>query len=125
MAILPHTGPGGFDCTRELNWSHEEKVVARRAFELALQHELRLVIAEAKKRAQRIQQPSDLWDLERYLTRRRTEIDREFDYRYSVLISVFGELIRQGRLTEQDLQGLSKDKLDAIRRYADLNLRLA
>jgi integrase len=32
---------------------------------------------------QQIQQPSDLWDLEHYLTERRREIDRKYDYRYS------------------------------------------
>jgi hypothetical protein len=74
---------------------------------------------EAKKRAAEIQQPSDLWELERYLTERRTKIDRQYEYKYSVLIFVFGNLIRQGRLTEQELQGLNQDKLDAIQRYAN------
>jgi len=35
------------------------------------------------------------------------------------LITVFGDLIRQGRLSEQGLHGLSEDKLGAIRRYAE------
>jgi len=80
---------------------------------------------EAKKRAAKIQQPSDLWELERYLTERRTKIDRQYEYKYSVLIFVFGNLIRQGRLTEQELQGLNQDKLDAIWRYIEMDLRLA
>ena len=33
--------------------------------------------------ASQIQQSSDLWDLEHYLTQRRKEIDRKYDYRYS------------------------------------------
>lgn len=74
---------------------------------------------EAKKRAEKVRQPSDLWDLERYLTARRTQIDRQFDYRYSVLIFVFGDLIRRGRLNEQELQGLGEEKLASIRRYAE------
>jgi hypothetical protein len=32
---------------------------------------------------------------------------------------VFGNLIRQGQLNEQELQGLSEDKLVAIRRYVE------
>ena len=47
--------------------------------------ELEAVIRKAKERAERIEQPSHLWDLEHYLTRRRQEIDRKYDYRYSVL----------------------------------------
>jgi hypothetical protein len=65
-----------------------------------------------------IEQPSDLWELERYLTERRKEIDRQYDYRYSVLLSVFADLIQKGRLREQDLQGLSAEKLRHIHHMA-------
>jgi hypothetical protein len=49
------------------------------------------VIQEAKKMASQIRQSSDLWDLEHYLTQRRKEIDRKYEYRYSQLTQVFGE----------------------------------
>ena len=73
---------------------------------------------EAKKRAQQMRQGSELWDLESFLTQCRKQIDREFDYRYAVLIFVFGNLIRAGKLSEEELQGLSEAKLDTIRRFA-------
>jgi hypothetical protein len=56
--------------------------------------------------------------VERYLTERRKEIDRQYDYRYSVLLSVFADLIQKGRLREQDLQGLSAEKLRHIHHMA-------
>lgn len=105
---------------RDLDWSHAEKVIARKAFNLALRRELDAVIQEAKHRADKITQPSDLWDLELYLTRRRQTIDRTYEYRYSVLPRVFGNLIRKGRLSEDDLRGLSEDKIAYIRRVATL-----
>jgi hypothetical protein len=46
----------------------------------------------------------------------RREIDRRYDYRYSVLPLVFAHLLRDGRLTEDDLHGLGQGKLDLIRR---------
>jgi hypothetical protein len=125
MASSPRPGALGYDAIRDLEWSREEKAVARKAFDLALKRELEAVTFEAKNRAAKIQQPSDLWDLERYLTDRRTQIDHQYEYKYSVLIFVFGNLVRQGRLSEQELQGLNEDKLGAIRRYVELNLRLA
>src|ERR1700692_4040627 len=67
-------------------WSRSEKIIARTAFDAALGRELHEVIQEAKKMASQIQQSSDLWDLEHYLTQRRKEIDRKYDYRGSRLI---------------------------------------
>lgn len=119
MGSLPQTGAHSYGDIQNLKWSSTEKAVARKAFDLALQRELDAVVIEAKKRAEKIQEPSDLWDLEHYLTQRRTQIDRQFDYRYSVLVFVFADLIRCGRLSEQELHGLSEDKLASIRRYAE------
>jgi hypothetical protein len=105
---------------RELKWSAAEKAVARRAFDLALGREMETVIREAKDRAAKTEEPSQLWDLERWLTQRRQEIDRSYDYRYSVLLRVFARLLREGLLHEADLHGLGQDKLDRIRRVASL-----
>ena len=74
-------------------WSRSEKTFARKAFDAALGRELHEVIQEAKKMASQIQQSSDLWELEHYLTERRREINRKYDYRYSQLTHVFGRLL--------------------------------
>jgi hypothetical protein len=99
-------------------WSRSEKVIARTAFDAALGRELREVIQEAKMMASQIQQSSDLWDLEHYLTQRRKEIDRKYDYRYSQLTHVFGRLLYESRLNEEELRGLGEDKLKPIRSFA-------
>src|SRR5271166_419186 len=90
-------------------WSRAEKVIARTAFDAALGRELHEVIQQAKKMASQIQQSSDLWDLEHYLTQRRKEIDRKYDYRYSRLADVFGKLLHENRLSEDELRGLRED----------------
>jgi hypothetical protein len=99
-------------------WSRSEKVIARTAFDAALGRELHEVIQEAKKMAGQIQQSSDLWDLEDYLTQRRKEIDRKYDYRYSQLTHVFGRLLYEQRLREEELRGLREDQLKPIRSFA-------
>ena len=65
-----------------------------------------------------IQKSSDLWELEQYLTERRKEIDRKYDYRYSQLTHVFGRLLYENRLSEEDLRGLREEKLKSIRSLA-------
>jgi hypothetical protein len=99
-------------------WSRSEKALARKAFDAALGRELHEVIQEAKKMANQIQQSSDLWDLEHYLTQRRKEIDRKYDSRSSRLTDVLGRLLYENRLGEEDLRGLREDKLNSIRSFA-------
>ena len=105
---------------RDLRWSPAEKAIARKVFEKALLQELEAVVRETKEMAAKIEQVGDVWDLEHNLTKRRQEINREYDYRYSVLPEVFGNLIRKGRIREEDLRGLGDDKLDYIQAYSKL-----
>jgi hypothetical protein len=98
----------------QLRWSDAEKKIARRAFEKALQHELDELIQKVKEMARDIKEPSDLWKVEDYLTSRRKAIDSTYDYRYSQLPLVFGMLVRRGRISLEDLQGLGEDKLSYV-----------
>ncbi len=103
----------------ELRWSKSERTTARKAFDHALNQELQEVIQQARQMTAAIQQPSDLWELEHHLAQRRKEIDRKYKDRASKLRFVFGTLLHEGRLPEEDLQGLREDKLEEIRSYAD------
>jgi hypothetical protein len=103
---------------RDLKWSPAEKIVARKAFEQALQMEFKEIMAETKKMAEKIEEPSDVWGLERWLTQRRLAIDRKYDYRYSVLPLVFATLLKEGRVRENDLHGLGQEKFELIRHVA-------
>ena len=71
-----------------------------------------------RRSAARIREVPELWDLEHWLGEQRRRIDRDFDYRYSVLPVVFATLLRARQISEEDLCGLSPDKLDAIRHIA-------
>jgi hypothetical protein len=109
----------------EPSWSRSEKIVARKAYDAALGRELHEVIQETQKMASQIQQSSDLWDLEHYLTQRRKEIDRKYDYRYSQLTLVFGKLLYEKRLRDEELLGLGEDKLKSIRSVAQFLAKYA
>jgi len=102
----------------EPTWSRSEKAIARKAFDAALGRELHEVIQETKQKANQINESAELWELEHYLTQRRKEIDRKYDYRYSELTNVFGRLLHEGRLNEEELRGLGEDKLRSIRSSA-------
>ena len=58
----------------------------------------------------------DMWSIGDELRQRRRELEELLDYRYSQLTLVFARLILQGHLAEEQLKGLSEDKLVEIRR---------
>ena len=121
MATLPDPEfRNSYDSIRNLKGSGAEKAIARKVFEDALQQDLEATVWQVKKMAAKIEQPSDLWKLEQYLTRRRHEIDRQYDYRYSVLLFVFADLIRKGHIREDDLHGLSEEKVKHIRQMTQI-----
>ena len=102
----------------EPTWSKSEKAIARTAFDAALKRELQDVMRKTKQMANQIKEPADVWELEHYLTERRKEMDRKYDYRYSQLTQVFGRLLYEKRLGEEELGGLRENKLKSIRSFA-------
>jgi len=114
----PSATPNRFPYENEPMWSRSEKIIARKAFDAALKRELHEVMQEAKQIASQIQQPSDLWDLEHYLTEHRKDINRKYDTRGSRLKDVMGRLLYENRLGEVDLRGLGDEKMKSIRSFA-------
>ena len=110
--------------TRYVPWSPAEKKAARKAFDQALERHLSAIIAEARRRMANVVDPSDLWELETYLTQSRKTIDRTYQYRYSVLLRVFSMLLRDGWLKEADLVGLQSDKIAEIKDGAEAFRRI-
>jgi len=109
---------------RDFRWSSSEKKIARAAFDLAFKREIESVRCDVESMLEQSSDPNEIWRIHDHLTDKRREIDRKYDYRYSVLISVFGRLIHEGWLTEEDLSGLSHEKLEAIRCVVSLDREL-
>jgi hypothetical protein len=105
---------------RDLKWSDSEKKIARRAFDAAIQRERAAVMSRFKELAASASTPQEMWDVEDYLTKQRRQIDAKYDYRYLQLVFVFGRLLREQWVKEEELEGLSEEKLVYIRRIAGL-----
>ena len=101
-------------------WSTSEKKIARRVFDAALHRELAEVMQAFKSMAANAAEPADIWSTEEFLTKSRNAIDKKYDYRYSQLAFVFGRLLREGRISEQDLSGLSEEIMNIILRISSL-----
>jgi hypothetical protein len=100
-------------------WSKSEKEIARRAFNLAYTKECKAIEEELRKKVSELHDPKGLWGIHDYLSEKRRDTDRKYDYRYSVLPSVFASLLYEGWITLVDLKGLSEQKVDNIKRMAE------
>ncbi len=107
----------------DIKWSNAEKKIAREAFDRAYEQECAELLAKVHEMAASAQGPEDLWAIHNFLDDKRLETDEKYDYRYSVLIIVFSRLVREGRLTLDDLAGLREDKLAKIDGIAHFNSR--
>lgn len=57
---------------------------------------------------------SELWNVGSWFAERRRELDRKYDYYYSVLPSASAALVKQELISEKDLHGLSAERSDLI-----------
>jgi hypothetical protein len=103
----------------EAQWTKREKDIARKAFGAAYERECEAIYQKVREMAVGINDPAGLWRLLEYLTKIREEMDEKYDYRYSVLPFVFARLIHEGWLIQEDLAGLSDEKMMEIRRIAE------
>lgn len=98
----------------DIKWSKTEQRIARKAFEKAYERECADLVNKIRAKAGNITKPDDIWRLHDFLTRKRKEVDKKYDYRYLVLFLVFGQLIKDGWLDFKDLEGLAEEKIDRI-----------
>ena len=107
-----------YSTMRDLKWTAAEKAIARRAFDRVLQQELDAAIESTKRRAAKIREGSELWELERHLMQLRKEIDQKYAYKYNTVLLLFADLVREGTVNIDELRGFAEEKLAHIRRYA-------
>jgi hypothetical protein len=98
----------------EIIWSDTEQEIAQTAFQKAYQRETSTLIEHIKEQSVQITVLDDIWQMHDYLSARRHQIDGKYDYRYTSLIFVFAQLLKEGWLKLEDLNGLEKDKLAKI-----------
>ena len=98
-----------------IEWSKQEKQIARVAFDKALARECEQIVSSIRQQGSAVQSMDQVWALKDELNRLWREVPEKYDYRYSQLIWIFARLIREEWITLADLEGLGDDKLVRIR----------
>ncbi|WP_281261729.1 hypothetical protein [Aphanothece hegewaldii] len=98
----------------EITWTETEKEIAQQAFKKAYDREIMALIDYVQDQSDKIAKIEDVWYLHDFLSARRHQIDGKYDYRYSVLLFVFAQLLKEGWLYLEDIQGLEREKVSKI-----------
>jgi len=100
------------------NWTKAEKILARKAFDLALARQRQKLIDEVN--AFRAGSIDDVWMLSEKLKDAAKDMDSTFDFRYSMLWLVFPTLISKGLLAIEELDGLGSDKIAQFKQMLEI-----
>ena len=102
----------------DLKWTSGEKKVAHTAFEAALSRERAAIRHEIECMLRASDDGTEIWRVRDFLNDKAREFDQKYDFRYSVLISVFARLLAEGWLTLDDIAGLNRAKQELIREHS-------
>ena len=106
--------------TIQYKWTQLEKVIARRTFDRAYSKECTHIFNKVKVMLSNMKDPKEIWKIGDYLYKEQIKTSEKYDYRYSVLIMVFGRLMRDGLIEEPDLHGLEQEKIERIKFISSL-----
>lgn len=96
--------------TELAGWTVEEQSLAREVFNRAMARHVQALIADLQRRSATLGSAEDIWALHDFLSIRRHEIEGRFDLRLSGLLFVFADLVRDGLVSLEELEGLAADK---------------
>lgn len=105
---------------RYFDWSNAEKILAREAYDRAYERECNKILEKVRGMLYSMEDPKEIWKIYDYLRKNRRDMDSKYDYRYLILIIVFGKLMREGLILDSDIDKFSQDKIDAIKRIASI-----
>ncbi|WP_159789573.1 hypothetical protein [Sodalinema gerasimenkoae] len=98
----------------DIDWTTTEKDLAQAAFKKAYHREVAALVQEVQENVKEISGLDELWQLHDYLSARRHDIDGKYDYRDSMFLFAFSQLIKEGWLSLEELEGLHPSKRQKV-----------
>ena len=97
-----------------IGWNKTEEEIGQKALKKAYEREINDLIQTVRESAIQIVRLDDLWQLNDFLSAKRHHLDGKYNYSDSMLLFILAQLIQEGWLYLDDLEGLSQNKLTKI-----------
>jgi hypothetical protein len=97
------------------DWTSEEQVVARTAFELGKQRSITALITTLQEQSRKLDTPESIWKLHDHLSTERYLFEGRAEFDKSNVLFVLADMIKQRLITMDDLQGLDQTKVSKVK----------
>ena len=97
------------------DWTSEEELVARQAFELGKQRSVESLIQTLRDQSQKLDTPESIWSLHDFLSTERYQYEGRMEFDFSNILFSLADMIKQKLLQYDDLNGLNQVKLSKIK----------
>jgi len=96
--------------TELAGWTVAEQDLARSVFERAHQREVEVLIGRLRSQVAALSCAEHIWDLHDFLSLQRHAIEGRLEFRLEGLLFVFAGYVRDGLISQEELEGFSSDK---------------
>tara|TARA_B100000902_G_scaffold153900_1_gene150396 strand:+ start:335 stop:655 length:321 start_codon:yes stop_codon:yes gene_type:complete len=97
------------------DWTSEEELVARQAFELGKQRSVESLIQTLRDQSQKLDTPESIWSLHDFLSTERYQYEGRMEFDFSNILFSLADMIKQKLIHYDDLNGLNQLKLSKIK----------
>ena len=97
------------------DWTSEEEVVARQAFDLGKQRSIVTLIENLKNLSTKLDTPESIWQLHDYLSTERYQYEGRMEFDFSNILFTLADMIKQKLINYDDLNDqLKLSKIKAM-----------
>ncbi|EAQ68830.1 fluorescence recovery protein [Synechococcus sp. RS9909] len=100
------------------DWSQDEIVVARHAFERGNQKSIEVLIASLQEQVNSLNTAESIWKLHDFLSTERFDYEGRSEFDDAKILFILADMVKRKLISRQDLVGLSDKKISKIKAMA-------
>ena len=98
-----------------IDWSKDEIVVARHAFERGNQKSIEVLIVTLQKQINSLSSAESIWALHDFLSTERFDHEGRSEFDETKILFILADMVKRDLISTEDLQGLSDKKISKIK----------
>ncbi|MGI0480399.1 hypothetical protein ACN4EE_06380 [Geminocystis sp. CENA526] len=95
-------------------WNHTEIEISHSVLQKAYQRETETLMAQVRSQINNMTDMQQLWQVHDLLSAKRYDLDGKYDNREPMLVFTFAQLLKEGWISLEELNGLDSAKLAKI-----------